>query len=169
MNDSGISKLDMKRRNRMQILRVLQQNGPVSRVDISEMLQLTRAAVTIITAEMIAQRILVEVGEFSVEPEGETRKGRRKILLDINPNFRFAFGAYIDRSSVAVGITTLTMQIMEKRSYPIEPDASAEQILNIIREAICVLLKNSCLKRERVIGIGIAVTPRMQECMGLRN
>ena len=35
MNDCGISKLDLKRRNRMQILRVVREQGPISRVDIS--------------------------------------------------------------------------------------------------------------------------------------
>ena len=83
MNDYGISKLDLKRRNRMQILRVIRENGPISRVDISAMLHITRAAVTIITNEMIAQSILEEVGEEPQDPSNEIRKGRRKILLDI--------------------------------------------------------------------------------------
>ena len=84
MNDCGISKLDLKRRNRMQILKVVREQGPISRVDISAILGITRAAVTIITNEMIDQHILEEVGEEPVNPSGEVRKGRRKILLDIN-------------------------------------------------------------------------------------
>ena len=38
MNDCGISKLDLKRRNRMQILKVVREQGPISRVDISAIL-----------------------------------------------------------------------------------------------------------------------------------
>ena len=53
MNDCGISKLDLKRRNRMQILKVVREQGPIPRVDISAILGITRAAVTIITNEMI--------------------------------------------------------------------------------------------------------------------
>ena len=30
MNDCGISKLDLKRRNRMQILKVVREQGPIS-------------------------------------------------------------------------------------------------------------------------------------------
>lgn len=74
MNDCGISKLDLKRRNRMQILKVVREQGPISRVDISAILGITRAAVTIITNEMIDQHILQEVGEEPVNPNAEVRK-----------------------------------------------------------------------------------------------
>ena len=60
MEQFGISKLDLKRRNRMQILKQLQQHGPTSRIDLSSSLELTRAAVTIITNEMIEQGVLYE-------------------------------------------------------------------------------------------------------------
>ena len=55
MEQHGISKLDLKRRNRMQVLKILKQRGPTSRIDIAGTLELTRAAVTIITNEMIEQ------------------------------------------------------------------------------------------------------------------
>ena len=47
MEKRGISKLDLKRRNRMQILRVIRESGPISRVDVASALEITRAAVTI--------------------------------------------------------------------------------------------------------------------------
>ena len=39
MEQSGISKLDLKRCNRMQILKLLRQHGPTSRIDISRSLE----------------------------------------------------------------------------------------------------------------------------------
>ena len=60
---SGISKLDLKRINRMQVLRTVWEAGPISRVDLSQMLQITRASITQITNAMIAEGILVEIGE----------------------------------------------------------------------------------------------------------
>ena len=160
MNDYGISKLDLKRRNRMQILRVIRENGPISRVDISAMLHITRAAVTIITNEMIAQSILEEVGEEPQDPSNEIRKGRRKILLDINPTYRFALGVYIDEASISIGLTTLNAQALDKRSLTLEPDASSditEQIAITVRK----MLQNSCLHVEDIVGIGIGVMPSM--------
>ena len=161
MNDYGISKLDLKRRNRMQILRVIRENGPISRVDISAMLHITRAAVTIITNEMIAQSILEEVGEEPQDPSNEIRKGRRKILLDINPSYRFALGVYIDEASISIGLTTLNAQALDKRSLTLEPDASSSDITEQIAITVRKMLQNSCLHVEDIVGIGIGVMPSM--------
>lgn len=161
MNDYGISKLDLKRRNRMQILRVIRENGPISRVDISAMLHITKAAVTIITNEMIAQSILEEVGEEPQDPSNEIRKGRRKILLDINPTYRFALGVYIDEASISIGLTTLNAQALDKRSLTLEPDASSSDITEQIAITVRKMLQNSCLHVEDIVGIGIGVMPSM--------
>ena len=83
MEQHGISKLDLKRRNRMQVLRILKQNGSTSRIDIANQLELTRAAVTIITTDMIEQGIIYEVGEYKGTGDKALR-GRKKILIDIN-------------------------------------------------------------------------------------
>ena len=82
MEKRGISKLDLKRRNRMQILRVIRESGPISRVDVASALEITRAAVTIITNEMIDQGIITEIGEYKHTSEKAPR-GRKKILIDI--------------------------------------------------------------------------------------
>ena len=78
MEQHGISKLDLKRRNRMQVLKILKQRGPTSRIDIAGTLELTRAAVTIITNEMIEQGIIQEIGEYKHVTEKAPR-GRKKI------------------------------------------------------------------------------------------
>ena len=76
MDSLGISKLDLKRQNRMQILRLLRNNGPISRIDIAHTIHITKAAVTIITNEMIREGILIEIGEQA--PTGKSRGGARK-------------------------------------------------------------------------------------------
>jgi len=64
---SGISKSDLKRRNRRQLLRILQIEGPTSRVDLAERIGITKGAITILANEMITQGILSEKGEQPVK------------------------------------------------------------------------------------------------------
>ena len=99
MEQHGISKLDLKRRNRMQVLKILKQRGPTSRIDIAGTLELTRAAVTIITNEMIEQGIIAEIGEYKHTTEKAPR-GRKKILIDINHHYKFALGVVIEEDIV---------------------------------------------------------------------
>ncbi|MDE5582653.1 MAG: MarR family winged helix-turn-helix transcriptional regulator [Ruminococcus sp.] len=160
MEKRGISKLDLKRRNRMQILRVIRESGPISRVDVASALEITRAAVTIITNEMIEEGVLVEIGEAPVNTE-KLQKGRRKILIDINVNSRFALGATVDEKEVSVGLTNLDSEILDKSSMIIDERTTSKDIINYIIRTSREMMDNSCLTKDNVLGLGVGVVPSM--------
>ena len=160
MEKRGISKLDLKRRNRMQILRVIRESGPISRVDVASALEITRAAVTIITNEMIEEGVLVEIGEAPINTE-KLQKGRRKILIDINNNCKFALGATVDEREVSVGLTNLSMDILDKDSMVIDERTTSKDIITFIINKSNEMMTNSCLTGDKVLGLGIGVIPSM--------
>lgn len=160
MEKRGISKLDLKRRNRMQILRVIRESGPISRVDVASVLEITRAAVTIITNEMIEEGVLVEIGEAPINTE-KLQKGRRKILIDINMNCKFALGATVDEKEVSVGLTNLNADILDKDSMIIDDRTTSKDIINFIISKSNEMMANSCLTKDKIVGLGIGVVPSM--------
>ena len=160
MEKRGISKLDLKRRNRMQILRVIRESGPISRVDVASALEITRAAVTIITNEMIEEGVLVEIGEAPVNTE-KLQKGRRKILIDINVNSKFALGATVDEKEVSIGLTNLNSEILDKASMIIDERTTSKDIISFIIQKSNEMMENSCLTKDKVLGIGIGIVPSM--------
>ena len=119
MDSLGISKLDLKSQNRMQILRLLRNNGPISRIDIAHTIHITKAAVTIITNEMIREGILIEIGEQA--PTGKVSRGRKKILLDIHSTWRLVLGISLHGGWVDVGLCTLNGSIVEHHTAPLQP------------------------------------------------
>jgi len=160
MEKRGISKLDLKRRNRMQILRVIRESGPISRVDVASALEITRAAVTIITNEMIEEGVLVEIGEAPIDAE-KLQKGRRKILIDINVNSRFALGATVDEKEVSIGLTNLNADVLDKSSMVIDERTTSKDIISFIIQKSNEMMENACLSKDKVIGLGIGVVPSM--------
>ena len=160
MEKRGISKLDLKRRNRMQILRVIRESGPISRVDVASALEITRAAVTIITNEMIEEGVLVEIGEAPINTE-KLQKGRRKILIDINVNSRFALGATVDEKEVTIGLTNLNSEVLDKSSMVIDERTTSKDIINYIIRTSNEMIDNSCLTKDKIIGLGVGVVPSM--------
>lgn len=160
MEKRGISKLDLKRRNRMQILRIIRECGPISRVDVASALEITRAAVTIITNEMIEEGVLVEIGEAPVNTE-KLQKGRRKILIDININSRFALGATVDEKEVSIGLTNLNSEILDKSSMIIDERTTSKDIINYIIKACNTMIENSALTKDKILGLGVGVVPSM--------
>ncbi len=160
MEKRGISKLDLKRRNRMQILRVIRESGPISRVDVASALEITRAAVTIITNEMIEEGVLVEIGEAPINAE-KLQKGRRKILIDINVNSRFALGATVDEKEVSIGLTNINSDVLDKSSMVIDERTTSKDIINFIIKKSNEMVENAGLTKDKVLGLGVGVVPSM--------
>ena len=160
MELQGISKLDLKRRNRAQILKVIRECGPISRVDIASSMKITRAAVTIITNEMIEEGILYEVGEAPVSLEN-LQKGRRKILIDINENFKFALGASVSDKRITVGLSNISGKILDKSCKELGDTMTSDSIVDYIISACKGIISNSGLDNSKILGLGIAIQPDM--------
>lgn len=167
MEQHGISKLDLKRQNRMQVLKILKQNGPTSRIDIASTLELTRAAVTIITNEMIEQGIIHEIGEFRHTTEKAPR-GRKKILIDINHNYKFVVGVTIEEDIVSVGLSTLAGAALDKRNFNIGEQDDFPKIFDYVKTAVLEILGDNCLTKPNILGIGIAIFPSMYQRLNVK-
>lgn len=168
MSQIGISKLDLKRQNRMQILKLLKKEGPTSRVDIASQLELTRAAVTIITNEMINQDIISEVGQYKSQ-DCKAVRGRKKILIDINQNYRFIIGITIESEIISVGLCTLNGAILDKMNRNTKDFNCVDDIFNFINIAFNHILDTNCLSENKLLGIGIGIMPDMYDYMGISN
>ena len=155
MEQHGISKLDLKRRNRMQVLKILKQRGPTSRIDIASALELTRAAVTIITNEMIDQGIISEIGEYKHISEKAPR-GRKKILIDINHHYKFALGMTVEEELVSIGLSTLAGDVLDKRNLRINDSTDRKTIYNFFVKSMNDVLSDNCLDQSSLLGIGFA-------------
>ncbi|SDA09944.1 Sugar kinase of the NBD/HSP70 family, may contain an N-terminal HTH domain [Ruminococcus sp. YE71] len=164
MEQHGISKLDLKRRNRMQVLKILKQRGPTSRIDIASALELTRAAVTIITNEMIDQGIISEIGEYKHISEKAPR-GRKKILIDINHHYKFALGMTVEEELVSIGLSTLSGDVLDKRNLKITDATDRKTIYNFFIKSMNDVLSDNCLDQSSLLGIGFAIYPTMFQKM----
>ncbi len=156
MATNGISKLDLKRQNRMQILKLLRNEGPTSRIDIARKIGITKAAVTIITNEMIEQGIIYEKGEQL--PKGnKIPRGRKKILLDVNPTYKMGMGLVVDNGLIYFGLCTLKGDIIEKHTKAIGPEDNAEDIFAAIEKLYQDIMYKNDLKPSLVAGLGVSV------------
>lgn len=167
MEQHGISKLDLKRRNRMQVLKILKTRGPTSRIDIAGTLELTRAAVTIITNEMIEQGIIQEIGEYRHVTEKAPR-GRKKILIDINHHYKFVVGVTIEEQNISVGLSTLSGAVLDKRNLEVNESTPYDTIEQFILDSVKEILSDNCLTQENILGIGFGIFPTMYNKLGIK-
>ena len=164
MDTKGISKLDLKRRNRKQILLAIREAGMLATVDIAAQLSLTRAAVTIITNQMIAQNILEDmtgpVGEPSDEPR---KKGRKKTMIRIKPDFRHVLGAVVNERSISVGLTDINNEPLDQKYMELTGKITPEELIDFIVRSCRDLMKKHSMSAKQILGLGLGIVPARWE------
>jgi len=133
------------------VVTAIRRQGPLSRSDISEQLDYSRASVTGIVGRMIDARILTEAGE------GKSAGGRRPFLLDLNPNLGYVVGVDIGATSVDVALADFRGIILERACEPADVRGRPEAFLNHVADLINALLARRGASAAQVIGIGVGV------------
>ena len=101
MSNYSAQQSSISENNRSRILQYLYHNGICSRAQIAKAVGLTPAAITKITAKLLAQNIIEETGDM----EGD--KNRRSIGLNLNCGKYHVIGLKFARSLVQIGLFDL--------------------------------------------------------------
>ncbi len=136
----------MKENNKKLILRLIMK-GEYSRADISKVTGLTKAAVSIITEDLLQNNIITESDSDYIGV------GRRPKILSINKDCYYTAGVNITRSSYEVGIHNFfgEVAISEKRAILDSPYEVMDDIYNVLMYQ----LKKMNLSPDELLGIGI--------------
>lgn len=142
----------MKQLNVSAVLKIIKDNGSLSRADIAKLTGLTPASVTNIT------KLLIEDGYLIESKIGQSSGGRPPIILEINPNARYVIGVCIGVGSIDVVITNLSAKIIIKKSIEINEerynyDLVFEKLIKLINEVI----EESKIERKMILGVGVAL------------
>ena len=149
---TGDNMMGVKRNNRSAALRILHEEGSLSRKRLAESLKLTPAAITKIVGEMLGEGLLLE---GSAVPSGSA--GRREILLELNPRFGAALGVLINLRQAIVSAVWLDGTVIFSEEFVLAPKAPAEETAAMLAGRLLALTEEHRIARENVIGLGIAV------------
>lgn len=155
MRQTGLNMEAVKRRNRSSILRFINSEGPISKKDIAKRLSLTPAAVTQICGEFMESGLLVERG---IGDEDVVRAGRKKVLIDIAPDYCYIYGINIDPEHTTVALCDLKGIALAEKMIPTEGKLPPEEFLSEIA-AICEELRRQTkIPQNRISGAGVGIT-----------
>ncbi len=142
--------------NKLKILQLINQNGAISRVDIAKMLGFTKSAITIVTNEMVNEKLIYEKN-IVINKSQKNVRGRKKILLDVNENFKLVLGIVLEKDRLTVGITNLFGQTVDVNSVQISKTMVSD-ISAIAYEMVSEILSVNWVEKENILGIGAAIT-----------
>ncbi len=133
------------------VFRLIWREKRISRAEIAQNLGLSRSTVTEIVKDLLTTGFVKEVGS------GESRGGRKPIVLEFQSEAGVILGVDIGATHVAVGLTDLQGKILswQEGDHPVrtDPEGTWELIFSLC---------DSCLQEWKgdlhcLLGIGIAV------------
>ena len=137
----------MKQLNVSAVLKVIRDNGSLSRADVAKITGLTPASVTNITKMLIEDEYLVEC------KVGQSSGGRPPIMLELNPNARYVIGISIGVGMIDVVITNLSAEIILINEERYDYDFVFKELVKLINEVI----ECSKIEKEKILGAGVAL------------
>ena len=163
MAHTGINLENVKENNRSAILKLLNEQGAMSRKDLAEQLGLTAATVTLICSDLIAMGILREQGALN---EGR-RAGRKKILVGIDYTCRYVLSVCIEATNTWVTLSDLRGEKVAQRQIKTENKTEPTAFLCRVAAVCRDVVQQSGIAMDLILGVGVSVPGAVDRQMGV--
>jgi predicted NBD/HSP70 family sugar kinase len=132
------------------ILRLLREEGPVSRSDLAGRTGLSNGAVTRIVGELMDEGLLVE------QSVGVSTGGRRPVLLDLDTSTWVVAGLKLMDDAILAVLVDLKGSVVADRRFALRSQTT-NTVLERAATAVETLLYSADVPRERLAGIGLCM------------
>ena len=154
MTEKGINQFDQKQQNTWLVKKHLYLNSPISRVEIAHNLGLTTPVITGIITPLLAGGVVRE--RETREADSSTGAGRRRVMLEFNPESHYACGVDLGPYYTNYVLTDLCGKPVAQRQTSRTLDEYGTTIQQLSRQ-IPDFLAECGVAQEKVLGVGIAM------------
>lgn len=155
----------VRKSNRSAILKFINDNGPVSRKDLAQVIGLTPAAVTQICTDLLGEGILVESGTNS-ESQGA---GRKKILLDINYDVAYVFAITIEPEDTVIALSNLQGKQIALKKCKTNNGKSPEEFLGGLAKVCLSMMEENPRLAQKITAVGVGITGLVDQSRGISS
>lgn len=143
---------DLRRSNRLKVLRHIYSTAPVSRFALSQQVELSPATITNVVNELLLDGVITEIGSATTEV------GRPRAMLTINTDAGFFIGIDLSETYIELALfdLMLTRQATITRCVSVEEN-QPHQIVEHIVQGLHDLQQNNAIHSEKILGVGISV------------
>lgn len=152
MRSANPTARDLRRINRQTVFRCLYMNGPMSRLELSQLSGLSAGTIANVVSELLAEKLVLEAGFEASEG------GRPRTILTLNMEYGYFIGGEVGETEVAVELFDLKLQKLRHVKYPLIPEENKpENVVRRLASGVEQLLTEAQILYEKVLGIGVGV------------
>ena len=141
----------LKELNQKTILDLIRANKAVSKAELSKLTGLSPTAVGVIVAKLLEKGYIHETGT------GESRGGRKPVMMELKPESFYSAGIDIDVGFMDIVLVDITCREIYSGQIDIPHGVTAEKAAGIIGNELKKVLKLNSVKLEKLLGVGISV------------
>ncbi len=153
MKKKGINLENVKIKNKSTILKLLNDQGAMSRKDIAHKVSLTPASVTMLCAELMNDNILIETGSI----DGANKVGRKKVMVSINYNYKSILSITIEKKYTYIFVCDLKGDVITHKKIKTNIVVTPYEFLIQLSKECKELLWDSNQNIKNILGIGICI------------
>ena len=147
--------------SRTSIIEALLENGLMSRSDLANSLGLSRSALTVLSRGLIDQGLILE---SSASYENQ-QTGRPSILLSLNAEHGYFIGAGLTEDPPMMVLTDFHGNSLAQ--HRMREAAQPRAVASAIEAGITELIRARKISRQRVLGIGVALSGYVDHAKGI--
>ena len=130
------------------VLRLLRDEGPVSRAELGDRLELTRPRLLAEVERLVAAGLIAEAGMAA------SRGGRRSTLVELHPRLRFA-AVDLGASSIDIEVTNGRLETVAAYRETADIRSGPKAILQRVNELLAKARTDGAFEKLDAVGIGV--------------
>ena len=150
MMSQRISNIEVKKNNRNQIFRYINNHERISKQEIANVLGMSMPTVLQNTNELLERGLIHEVGEF------DSTGGRKAKMIDSVSNARFAVGLDITKNHISLVLTNLSGNVLNHIRIH-KPFLFTDKYFKELGEQIALFIEKTSVPTEKILGVGISI------------
>jgi predicted NBD/HSP70 family sugar kinase len=154
----------MRAINRFHVMDAIRRFGPISRVEISDLTELSAATVSAITGLLLDDALIMP------RPVGAVRdaaRGRPRVMLELNPDAAHVAGVKLAPDQITVVVTNFRADVLRALSLPIRVDRQPASVTaDLIEDGVRRAVADAGLTMGKVNGVCVGLPGVVERAAG---
>ena len=155
----------MRAINRFHVMDAIRRFGPVSRVEISQLTELSPTTVSAITAALLDDRLIIPLQVGAVRDAG---RGRPRVMLKLNPDAAHVVGVKLAHDQITVAVTNFCADILRSLALPIRLDRQTASVIgDLVEDGIRRCVSDAGLDMAQISGVCVGLPGVVERAAGV--
>ena len=152
MTSTNPTARDLRRINRQTVFRSLYTNGPISRLDLSQLTGLSAGTIANVISELLAEHLVLEAGFEASDG------GRPRTILTLNMQYGYFLGGEIGETEIIIELFDLKLAKRRAMKYLLQAEENnpATVVQRLLEHVQSILLEEQ-ITQDQILGMGIGV------------